>query len=246
MEHFSWFSLIPGINLLPDHTAAATFVAAVLVLLAMRARGQLHAAADPVVPDETLTARNFMEIFVEWFAQLSDSVIGPGGRRYAHVYGTFFLFILFANFLGLVPGFSPPTSNLNVTLGLGLSSFVLFNYFGIQAQGVGPYLKHFMGPVLFVAPLIFILEVIAALIRPVTLGLRLGANMSADHLVIGMFTDLTKLFVPVLFYGLGALVCLLQTFVFTLLSLIYVSLAVAGHDDHGHGEHAVEHAHGHH
>jgi F-type H+-transporting ATPase subunit a len=214
-----------------------------LILLAVRARNQLAAAPDPAVPDRTLTARNFMEIFVEWFASLSDTVIGPGGRRYAHVYGAFFLFILFANFLGLVPGFSPPTSNLNVTLGLGLCSFVLFNYFGIQAQGAGPYFKHFMGPVLFVAPLIFVLELIGACIRPVTLGLRLAANMTADHLVIGMFTDLTKLFVPVAFYALGALVCLLQAFVFTLLSLIYVSLAVSGHDEH-HGE--AEHAHAHH
>jgi F-type H+-transporting ATPase subunit a len=244
MGHFSWFSLIPGLNALPDHTAAATLVAVFLIVLAVRARGQLQAATDPVVPDETLTARNFMEIFVDWFASLADTVIGPGGRRYAHVYGTFFLFILFANFLGLVPGFNPPTSNLNVTLALGLCSFVLFNYFGIREQGAGPYLKHFMGPVLFVAPLIFVLEVIAAVIRPLTLGLRLAANMSADHLVIGMFTDLTKLFIPVLFYCLGALVCLLQAFVFTLLSLIYVSLAVAGHgDEHGHAEpaHAGHH-----
>lgn len=243
MGHFSWFSLIPGVNLLPDHSAAAALVAILLVLFAMRASKQLAAAADPVVPDRTLTARNFMEIFVEWFASLADSVIGPGGRRYAHIYGTFFLFILFSNFLGLVPGFSPPTSNLNVTLALGLCSFVLFNYFGIQSQGAGPYLKHFMGPVLFIAPLMFVLELISACIRPVTLGLRLAANMTADHLVIGIFTDLTKLFVPVLFYALGALVCLLQTFVFTLLSLIYVALAVSGHDEH-HAQ--AEHAHGHH
>jgi F-type H+-transporting ATPase subunit a len=243
MEHFTWFSLIPGINLLPDHSVAAAFVAVIVILLAMRAHKQLTTAADPVVPDRTLTARNFMEIFVEWFASLAESVIGPGGRRYAHVYGAFFLFILFSNFLGLVPGFSPPTSNLNVTLGLGLCSFVLFNYFGIRAQGIGPYLKHFMGPVMFIAPLMFVLEMISAFIRPVTLGLRLAANMTADHLVIGIFTDLTKLIVPVLFYALGALVCLLQTFVFTLLSLIYVALAVSGHDEH-HGH--EEQAHGHH
>lgn len=246
MEHFTWFTLIPGINLLPDHTVAAAFVAVILIFLAMRANKQLGSAADPVVPDRTMTARNFMEIFVEQFAVLADGVIGPGGRKYAHVYGAFFLFILFSNFLGLLPGFSPPTSNLNVTLGLGLCSFVLFNYYGVKSQGVGPYLKHFMGPVLFVAPLIFVLEVIGAIIRPVTLGLRLAANMSADHLVIGIFTDLTKLLIPVVFYMLGALVCVLQAFVFTLLSMIYVSLAVAGHGEHDdHGEHA-EHAHGHH
>lgn len=243
MGHFSWFSLIPGINLLPDHTIGAAFVAVLLILLAMRANKQLLSAKDPAVPDRTMTARNFMEIFVEMFGDLADGVIGHGGRKYAHVYGAFFLFILFSNFLGLVPGFNPPTSNLNVTLGLGLCSFVLFNYYGVKAQGAGPYLKHFMGPVLFVAPLIFILEVIGALIRPVTLGLRLAANMSADHLVIGIFTDLTKLLVPVVFYMLGALVCVLQAFVFTLLSMIYVSLAVSHHDEsHGH----AEQAHGHH
>lgn len=239
-HHFSWLSLVPGLNLLPDHTAAATLVAALLIVVALAARRQLAAAPDPVLPDATLTARNAMEIFIEWFGRLADSVIGPGGRRYAHVYGTFFLFILFGNLLGMVPGFSPPTSNFNVTFALGLCSFVLFNYYGIRAHGAGAYIKHFFGPVAMIAPLLFVLEVLSALIRPVTLGLRLAANMTADHLVIGIFTDLTKLVIPAVFYALALLVSLLQAFVFTLLSLIYVALAVGGHDEkHEHAEQSV-------
>jgi F-type H+-transporting ATPase subunit a len=237
-HHFSWLSLVPGLNLLPDHTASATLVAGLLILLALAARRQLAAAPDAVVPNGTMTARNAMEIYIDWFAGLADSVIGPGGRRYVHVYGTFFLFILFANLLGMVPGFSPPTSNFNVTLALGLCSFVLFNYYGMRAHGVGAYVRHFLGPVAMIAPLLFVLEVLSAFIRPLTLGLRLAANMTADHLVIGIFTDLTKLVIPAVFYALALLVSLLQAFVFTLLSLIYVALAVGGHDEeHGHGEH---------
>jgi F-type H+-transporting ATPase subunit a len=234
------------VNQLPDHTVAATFVAGLLILFALVARRQLAAASDAVVPDATVTARGAGEIFVEWFAALADSVIGPGGRRYAHVYGSFFLFILTANLLGLIPGFSPPTSNFNVTLGLGLCSFVLFNYYGVRAHGIGGYLKHFLGPVAMIAPLFFVLEVLSACIRPVTLGLRLAANMTADHLVLGIFTDLTKVAIPVVFYALGFLVCLLQTFVFTLLSLIYVALAVGGHEEHGHAEHEGTGAHARH
>jgi F-type H+-transporting ATPase subunit a len=245
-HHFSWLSLVPGLNLLPDHTAAALLVAGLIIVLALVARRQLASAQDGVVPDGTLTARNIVEIYVEWFGDLADSVIGPGGRRYAHVYGTFFLFILCANLLGLIPGFSPPTSNFNVTFGLGLCSFVLFNYYGMRAHGVGPYVKHFLGPVAMVAPLIFVLEVLGAFIRPVTLGLRLAANMTADHLVLGIFTDLTKILIPTVFYMLGFLVCLLQAFVFTLLSLIYVALAVGGHEEHEHAEHEGTGARAHH
>jgi F-type H+-transporting ATPase subunit a len=242
MEHFSWMSLIPWLNQMPDHTATALFVAALLIALALVARRQLAAAPDAVIPDNTLSARNFFEMFVEQFSALAENIIGPGARRFVPLYGTFFLFILFSNLIGLVPGFSPPTSNFNVTLGLGICSFVLFNYFGIEAHGIGGYLKHFLGPVAFVAPLLFVLEVIGVIIRPVTLGLRLAANMTADHLVLGIFTDLTKVVVPVAFYALGAFVCLVQTFVFTLLSLVYVSLAAGGHaEEHGDEAHAGHH-----
>jgi len=89
-----------------------------------------------------------------------------------------------------------------------------------------------MGPVIFIAPLFFVLEIVSHCIRPITSSLRLFGNMLADHTVLGAFTDLTKVGVPVLFYGLGTFVCFFQAFVFTLLSMVYVSLAVAHEESH--------------
>lgn len=236
MEHgFTWVSIIPGLNRLPDHIATSILVAITILVWAAVARRRMRASADAVIPDERLTARNSLEIFVEWLAGLVESVLGPGTRKYIPLYGSFFLFILVANLSGLIPGFSPPTSNFNVTFALGLTSFVMYNVYGFQAHGAG-YLKHFLGPVLPLAVLMVPLELIDNFVRPLTLALRLAANMTADHLVLEIFADLTKLIVPVVFYVLGAFVGLVQTFVFVLLSLVYVSLAVGGHGEHEHGE----------
>jgi F-type H+-transporting ATPase subunit a len=168
---------------------------------------------------------------------LSDTVIGHGAERYVPLMASFFIFILCANFIGLVPGFTPPTSSFDITFALGVVSFIAFNYYGFQVQGIS-YLKHFAGPILWLAPLMFALEMIGALVRPVSLGLRLFGNLFGDHLVLEIFTGLTKVGVPVVFYLLGTLVSVIQAFVFTLLSMIYIALAVAHH-----GEEHAEHAH---
>lgn len=234
-EHgFTWVSIIPGLNELPDHTVTAGLVAALLLGTAFVARRQLAATADPAVPDGTFTARNLAEIFVEGFTSLVEGVVGKDGQRYAPFYGALFLFILCCNLIGLIPGFVPPTSNANTTLGLGITSFVAFNYFGFRRHGFG-YLKHFLGPIWWLVPLMLPLELIDVILRPITLNLRLLMNMFADHLVLDIFTDLTRVVVPVVFYMLGTFVSLVQAFVFTLLSLVYVALAVGGHDEeHGH------------
>lgn len=232
MEHsFTWVSVIPGLNLLPGHTAAATLITLFLIAWALAARRQLAAATDPVVPDATLTARNSLEIFVELFTGIAEGVLGHHGRRFVHIYGSFFLFILVANLSGLIPGFAPPTGNFNVTLALGVTSFFMYNYYGVREHGVA-YLKHFVGPIWWLGFLMVPLELIDNFVRPLTLGLRLFANMFADHLVLEIFTDLTKLVIPVLFYMLGAFVSLIQAFVFTILSLVYVALALGGHEEH--------------
>lgn len=233
-SHFTWVSIIPGLNAMPDHTATALIVVALLFAWALIARRQLAAAGhDAVVPDATLSARNGLEIFVDLFASGVEGILGPKGRQYVPLYGTFFLFILTSNLLGLIPGMSPPTSNINVTLALGLTSFVMYNYYGLRAHG-GSYLKHFLGPVWWLAFLMLPLELIDNFLRPITLNLRLMMNMFADHLVLGIFTDLTKLVIPVVFLLLGTFVSVIQAVVFTLLSLVYVALAVGGHDDEHH------------
>ena len=239
-EHgFTWMQIIPGLNHLPDHVATAGVVTAALIGTALLARRQLARAGDAaVVPDGTLTARNFYEVFVEQFTGLVDGIVGRDSRQYVPLYGAIFLFILANNLIGLIPGVLPPTSNVNTTLGLGLLSFVMYNVYGIQKHGVG-YLKHFLGPIWWLVFLMLPLEIIDNVLRPLTLNLRLLMNMFADHLVLDIFTDLTKLIVPVLFYMLGTFVSVIQAFVFTLLSLVYVALATAGHghdEEHGHGE----------
>jgi len=233
----TWISLIPGISTLPAHSVHATLVMLILVAFSLVARRQLSAAraiGSELVPDEGLSARNIAELFVGGMHSLAEGVLGTGGRRYVPLFGTFFIFILFGNLLGLVPGFVPPTSDFNITFGLGVASFLAYNAIGIHAQGLVEYLKHFAGPIWWLAVLMVPLELIDNLVRPVSLALRLFGNMTGDHLVLEIFTDLTKLVIPVAFYMLGAFVSIIQAFVFTLLTVIYVSLAIGHHGEEAH------------
>ena len=230
-----WAEHIPGIKDMPSHTFHATLVMVLLILFAFIANRQLaraKAAGTELVPDEKLTARNMAELLVGGVSSMADGVLGKSGRQYVALFGSFFIFILAANLLGLIPGFSPPTSDFNITLALGLASFLGYNAIGIRSQGLVNYLKHFMGPIWWLAILMVPLELIDNLVRPVSLALRLFGNMTGDHLVLEIFTDLTKLFIPVAFYMLGSFVSLIQAFVFTLLTVIYVSLAVGHGDEH--------------
>ena len=228
MEHpFMWYDILPSpLRLLPQHTFTALLVMALLLVLACLARRSLLQSTDPVVPEDGVSIRNVFELLVELIVGLSDGIIGLKGRQYVHLFGSFFIFILTANLFGLLPGFSPPTNNLNTTLGLGLVSFCAYHYFGMREHGAG-YIKQFLGPMLVLAPFFLVLEGISHLVRPFSLALRLFGNMFGDHLVVEIFTDLTKVGVPVLFYILGALVSVIQAFVFTLLSVIYVAMAIS-------------------
>lgn len=235
MDHFTWVSWLFGHAY--DHTITATLVMAALLTWGLLALRALRATPDPVIPDATLTLRNSTEIFVEMFGNTVRSVLGDKTPRYIAVYGTFFLFILAANLVGLIPGFSPPTSNFNVTLALGVTSFLLYNFFAIRQKGALEYFKHFLGPMALLIPLMLPLEIIDNLVRPVSLALRLFGNMTGDHLVLGIFTDLTKLFIPIAFLMLGAFVCFIQAFVFTMLSMVYLALAIQEHHHDEQHEH---------
>jgi F-type H+-transporting ATPase subunit a len=229
MEHgFTWVEAIPGLSALPAHTATALIVAVLLLSLALAAGRGLAAAPNRLVPDGRLTAREFFEIVTGWLGDLADGLIGHHGRDYVPFFATLFLFILLSNLIGLVPGFIPPTDNFNTTFGLGAVAFVAYNYCGFREHGV-KYVKQFLGPALWLAPLMIIVELFSHLFRPISLAIRLFGNMFADHLVLGIFTDLTKVVIPVIFYTLGAFVSVVQAFVFTILTMVYVALAVS-HD----------------
>jgi len=225
MEHgFTWLGSLG----LPDAIATSLLVAMGLILFAVVVRGRLAAAVQSVEPEDGVTLRNVAEAFVEAIQGLAEGVIGHGAEKYVPLLATFFIFILISNLLGLVPGFAPPTSDFNITFALGLVSFVAYNYYGARAHGVG-YAKQFLGPMLLLAPLMLLVEIFSHAFRPISLGIRLFANMFADHKVVEMFTNLTKVGVPVIFYLLGSFVSVVQAFVFTMLSAIYIALAIS-HD----------------
>jgi F-type H+-transporting ATPase subunit a len=117
---------------------------------------------------------------------------------------------------------------MNTTISVGIFSFLLYNLEGLRTNGLG-YLKHFLGPVLWLAPLMVIIEVISNLVRPMSLGIRLFGNMTGDHTVLSIFLNLVPIGVPIIFYALGLFVCLVQAFIFSLLSMVYLSMATA-HD----------------
>lgn len=193
------------------------------------------------------------------FLTLKDmivSVVGEHGYKYFPVVATFACLILISNLMGLFPLFMSPTASVNVTFALGISSFVYYNSVGIRENGLLGHLAHFAGPklpivmALIITPLIFGIELISSLIRPITLGVRLFANMFSDEQVINNISNLyppvTQILVPIIFLGLGTFVALVQTLVFTLLSMIYLGeVSHAPHDEHHeeeHGEAIAAHA----
>jgi F-type H+-transporting ATPase subunit a len=133
--------------------------------------------------------------------------------------------------MALIPGFVPPTDNINTNLAMSLTVFVYYHIMGVKAHGLKGYLKHFMGPILWLAPLIFVTEIIGHCVRPLSLSLRLFGNITGDHLVLGIFSNLVPVLVPVAFLALGLFVSFIQAFVFSLLSMIYINLATA-HEEH--------------
>ena len=165
--------------------------------------------------------------------------LGPKWRTYFPLIGTLFFFILFSNFFGLIPGIDGATSDANTTWAWALISFAAHQYVGVKENG-WKYIHHFMGPVLFeykgmgirpLAPLYAMIEVIGHLARVFTLAIRLLANMFADHTVVAVFLGLTYVGIPAIFMGLGVIVACLQAFVFAMLSVIYISLALE-HEEH--------------
>lgn len=226
MEHFSWFTLL-GLEKY-DHVLSAILVVLFLTFAAYKIKNNLS-KKESVLPDEKLSLRNIFEILtIDFLLDLLGGIMGSRekAKKYFPLLGSAFFFILFANILGLIPGFLPPTGNFNTPVACGLVIFVMYNFYGFKEHGLG-YLKHFAGPVVFLAPLMIIIEIISHLVRPASLSLRLFWNMTGDHLVLGIFTDLTHFVIPAIFIALGLFVSFLQAFIFTVLSAIYISLSIA-------------------
>ncbi|MEZ4272446.1 MAG: F0F1 ATP synthase subunit A [Myxococcota bacterium] len=243
IEHYlqSHYRGVLGSPVGAQHMYSAVLVTLILWLIALRARMQLNRAGEnAVIPDARVNIRNVLEVSFEALYRQSKQIIGKDASRYFPVIGTLALFIFVSNVLGLVPGFSPPTDNLNTTVACGGFVFLYYNFHGLRKHGMG-HIAHLANPTgawwgWFLAPLMFPIEVVSHIARPVSLGIRLAANMTGDHAVLAAALGMVPLLVPLPFMALGLLVCVVQTMVFALLSMIYIGMSVA--DAHGDDAHA--------
>lgn len=260
-EHWSWVSWLPhhftdnirkmmGPSLLDGDVVPIThiFMALVVLLfglclcLAANRRYRRESAEALLLPQRTWSALAFFDVIIE---MLMDTMEGLMPRKDAlaalPLITAFAVFIFMSNCLGFIPGFLPPTDNLNTTMALATVCFIAYNYWGFKKQGFVKYMAHFAGPVWWLAWFMFPLELVSHLARPLSLAVRLMGNMFGDHLVLGIILSFHLLVLPLPVMLLGAIVCIVQTVVFTLLAIVYVALAVEEHehDDHGHAEAAA-------
>lgn len=229
-------------NAVPWYTIMFVIACILTILLVNLLKGKLS-------QDDPKPGQLTLEAGVLAIRDMIVSIIGEHGFRHFPVVATFGLLILVSNLMGQFPLFMSPTASVNVTFALGISSFVYYNYVGISENGILNHLKHFAGPklplLMFpITILIFFIELVSNSIRPMTLGVRLFANMFADEQVFMQITNLappfTQFLVPLILTLLGVFVAFVQAFVFTLLSMIYISeVTHAPHDDHTH-EHLAD------
>jgi len=177
--------------------------------------------------DKPGKTQQIFEVIYQFLRGESEDQIGHDAHKYFGYFATVFLFILFCNLIGIIPGFESPTMTPSVPAGCALATFVYYNIAGIQANGVVTYLKHFAGPMWYLAPLIIPIEIISHMARPLSLTIRLYANMLAGEKVTTVFLGLTYFAVPALFMGLHVFVSFLQAYIFVLLTMMYVNGAVA-------------------
>ncbi|MFH1018349.1 MAG: F0F1 ATP synthase subunit A [Pseudomonadota bacterium] len=242
---FTFFErYVPGVTHDNLHVVTAAFVVFLLAAGSVLVYPRLKKARACVVPDGRITPLSLLEIFLEMLVGLCEEIIGPDGRKYFPFIGSIFFFIFISNLIGLVPGFLSATGNWVTGAAVATISFLAFNYFGFREHGV-KYLKHFMAPIspgpmksvvsfiLLLLPICLlqalfgVIEIMSTVFRPMTLSIRLYANMLADHEVISIFSHLVPWVIPILFMILGVFVSFMQAFIFTLLTTVYISGAVA-------------------
>jgi len=207
----------------PHFVSYAFLASIILIVVSLIVRSSLK-----LVPRGT---QNFMEAIMDALLNLCEENIGHHwAKRLFPLISTLALFIVVCNFMGLIPGFTSPTANINTNAAMAIPVFLATHIYGIRVHGFG-YIKHFLGPIrsVFALPLMllmFIIEFIGHLARPLTLSVRLFGNMIAKHYILGVLAILSPWLIPTLILILGVLVSVIQAFVFTLLSALYLAGAV--------------------
>lgn len=246
-EHAGWHEIAgfdlgtPAVNagghITLTHAVFGTIVVALLLLGAIIARNKYMHRETALLPEGKFSIRNFFEVIFDGVFGMMEGMMGEKqAKRHFPIIATLAVFILTSNIIGLIPGSSPPTSNLNTNVGPAIIVFIVYNISGL-IENKWDYIKHFFGPIIFIAPLMFLIEMVGHVARPLSLGLRLTGNMAGDHMVLSVFSTIADnlfgapVLLPIPFYFLGLLICIVQTAVFCILSSVYISLAVA-HEEH--------------
>lgn len=208
----------------PDHVVMALLVLVVNAII-------FPLLSRRISRDNPSGVQHFLEVIVSGLKDLLEDIVGHGAsKKYLYIVGGFATFIFVSNIFGLFFFLQPPTGNPNTTFALGLTAFLYYNYQGFKTQGVVPYLKHFMGPVLFLAPLMIVIEVIGHLARILSLAMRLFGNIFGEHTATGIFMGMFPFLLPWPMMGLGIFGAFLQTFVFIMLTMVYIGGAVAAEE----------------
>jgi F-type H+-transporting ATPase subunit a len=209
---------------IPDHVIMALLVLLLTTVL-------LAVARTRISRDNPGPLQHFLEMIVDGLRGLLNDIIGHQGEHYLYIIGSFAVFIFISNIFGLFFFLQPPTSNPNTTFALSISAFLYYNFEGIRRQGLVHYLKHFMGPVLWLAPIMFIIEMIGNFARILSLGMRLFGNIFGEHTATGIFMGLVPVVLPWPMMALGIFGAFLQTFVFIMLLTVYIGGAI-GAEEH--------------
>jgi F-type H+-transporting ATPase subunit a len=220
-------ALLSAVHVTPENPAAPWtnwMVCEVLVVLFMVLLFAVLRARLSV--DKPGKLQHTFELIYEFVHASAEEVVGHDGHKYLPFFATIFLFILFMNLIGLIPGLESPTMYTMVPLGLALSTFLFYHFAGIRVHGFS-YIKQFLGPFWWLAILMLPIELISHFARPLSLTVRLFANMFAGEQVYLTFVSLTKVVFPVIFIGLHLFVGILQAYIFMLLAMVYVSGAVS-------------------
>lgn len=202
-------------------------VMAVIVVIAVPILFLILAKKPSLIPTPV---QNIFEIYIQFIDNLIKENMGEKGRKYFTLIAAIGLFVFFGNLLGMIPGFESPTANLNTTMALALLVFFIYNFEGIREQGLN-YFKHFLGPVPAMAPVFVIIELLSHLSRPVTLALRLFANMTGGELVSVVLIMLVPFLVPMPVMLIHLIAVFLQTYVFVVLTTVYIAGAIT-HVEH--------------
>jgi F-type H+-transporting ATPase subunit a len=255
-HHTSWLSFMPGYSNLLEyvqehygrtelmasrittvhHVYAAGLVVLLLMIGSFIAKRHVSNIDGAIVPPKKLGVVAFFEVFLEILFGLMEQTIGPTYKRYVPVIGTLALFIFCNNLISLIPGMKGGTDTMSTTFALSSLVWVYFNFHALRVQGFH-HILHMANPVgvwwgWILAPLLFPIELVSLCVRAVSLAVRLAANMIADHALLLAFAGIFPLLLPLPFYALGLVVCLVQTAVFVILSCVYIALHTAEAEEH--------------